>query len=274
MRDARIVAETDDFAVVFKPPRMHCAPNKHNNGDTLLDWYAAIFPHVMNLTGKKKGEGGLLHRLDYETHGLVLFAKNQHSLDNLLEQQDAGNFIKEYSAVCIKSGIGDQGSGIRDRSLINNGTSGLSPGCSNTNPRSPVPDPRSPIPIESYFRPFGPGRKQVRAVTELNSKGKETATDKGGYYRTEIVSMEKLDDYPENSYHLTLRLKRGFRHQIRCHLAWIGCPVLNDPLYGSAPCEGFLALRAHGLFFTDPKSSIPAECIIEPLPAEGFCFIL
>ena len=233
-----VVAETDDFAVVFKPPRMHCAPNKEDKGNTLLDWYSAIFPPVMTLNGKKKGEGGLLHRLDYETHGLVLFAKNQHSLDNLLAQQTAGNFVKEYSAVCYDSGIRD---------------------------RPPVPDPRSPVHIESYFRPFGPGRKQVRAVTEFNSKGREIASDKGGYYRSEIISAEKPDGIPENKYIFTLRLKRGFRHQIRCHLACIGYPVLNDPLYGSDPCEGILALRAHGLFFTDPKIGKPCKFCIAPL---------
>jgi 23S rRNA pseudouridine1911/1915/1917 synthase len=30
-----------------------------------------------------------------------------------------------------------------------------------------------------------------------------------------------------------LRLKTGRTHQIRVHLAHIGCPILGDPLYGS-----------------------------------------
>jgi 23S rRNA pseudouridine1911/1915/1917 synthase len=53
---------------------MHSVPLK-NGGDTLLDWYAGIFPPVMDMCGRKEGEGGLLHRLDFETQGLVLFAK-------------------------------------------------------------------------------------------------------------------------------------------------------------------------------------------------------
>jgi 23S rRNA-/tRNA-specific pseudouridylate synthase len=96
-----ILNETDDFAVVYKPPRMHCAPlKKTGNGNTLLDWYAAVLLPVTELSGRKEGEGGLLHRLDFETQGLVLFAKNQKSLDHLLRQQDEGKFVKEYTAHC------------------------------------------------------------------------------------------------------------------------------------------------------------------------------
>jgi len=62
--------ETEDFAVVFKPPRMHTAPMgqdaplKRDGNETLLDWYAKTFPPIMELSGRKEREGGLLHRLD------------------------------------------------------------------------------------------------------------------------------------------------------------------------------------------------------------------
>jgi len=247
-----VLDETEDFAVVYKPPRMHSIPLKNSCGDTLLDWYAALFPPVMDISGRKEGEGGILHRLDFETNGLVLFAKNQPSLNYLLTLQDEGNFIKEYSAICRKN-------------------------C--TLPSSfPIPpfnfsltefSDRTECAIESYFRPFGPGRKQVRPVTDAGGKSRygksrktahnNIAKDRGGYYRTEIINVI------ENGYYaFTIRLKRGFRHQIRCHLAWIGCPVLNDPLYGQQPASGFLALRSNGLIFTDPHGK-PRKYRIEPL---------
>ena len=215
-----IHAETEDFAVAYKPPRMHCAP-LHDN-DSLYDWYAGIFPPVRELSGRKIGEGGLLHRLDFETQGLVLFAKKQFALDSLLNQQSEGKFIKEYSAVC-HSGCMFSAGDI----------------------------------IESYFRPFGPGRKQVRPLTDSDTISKKKALtiakDKGGYYRTEISGIETSN---ENTL-LTVKLIRGFRHQIRCHLAWKGSPVLNDPLYGVATDEGFLALRSIRLNFNDPGSGKP-----------------
>jgi 23S rRNA pseudouridine1911/1915/1917 synthase len=193
---------------------------------------------VRELAGGGGGGGGILHRLDFETQGLVLFAKNQQSFDYLLTLQDEENFIKEYSAICRKN---------------------------YTLPSSFPPSPfcfslaefsgETGFAIESFFRPFGPGRKQVRPVTDDCSKkrnevaGNKAAKNQGGHYRTEIVNVT------ENGYYtFTIRLKRGFRHQIRCHLAWIGCPVLNDPLYGEQTGDDFLALRSNGLIFTDPRS--------------------
>jgi 23S rRNA pseudouridine1911/1915/1917 synthase len=226
-----IIDETDDFAVVYKPPRMHCAPLKPGGGDTLLDWYAAVFPSVTELSGRKEGEGGLLHRLDFETQGLVLFAKNQGSLDHLLRQQDEGKFVKEYNAHCsLLSAI-------------------LPPAhCSFVPPPFNVVKngfPSTPFVIESFFRAYGPGRKQVRPVTDAGYKHRKI----GDCYRTEVISVSSAD----SQYTVTARLCRGFRHQIRCHLAWIGCPVLNDPLYGygQAAGDGFLALSATGLTFID-----------------------
>jgi 23S rRNA pseudouridine1911/1915/1917 synthase len=250
-----ICHETEDFAVVFKPPRMHTAPigrpappgqdappgqnGNGNNGETLLDWYAKIFPPVMELSGKKENEGGLLHRLDFETQGLVLFAKNRQTLENLLNQQKQGKLIKEYSAICWKS------EPQTDAAQFD---------------VSATP----PLVIQSYFRPYGPGRKQVRPVMKEKLKGKEIAKDGDDYYKTEVIGIEKNQtESMKEQYHFTVRLKRGFRHQIRCHLAWIGFPVLNDPLYGKGEVNGFLALKATGLFFDDPKSNKPFQFSVE-----------
>jgi len=238
-----VLDETEDFAVVFKPPRMHCAPARSGNGDTLLDWYAAVFPPVAGLRGRKTGEGGLLHRLDFETNGLVLFAKNQKSLDFLLEQQAQGNFVKEYTAICRKP----------ERGKTPPLTSGFPPPCFSWHD---VLTPGSFV-IESFFRPFGPGRKQVRPVanTAVDDCRSKTAKDRSGLYRTEITGVSARNLCGGGSgdgLRFTVRLRRGFRHQVRCHLAWIGCPILNDPLYGEETARGFLALCADGLFFDDP----------------------
>jgi len=237
--------ETEDFAVVYKPPRMHSVPLKNSGGDTLLEWYAAVFPPVMELSNR---EGGILHRLDFETQGLVLFAKNQQSLDYLLKLQDEGNFIKEYCAICHKNSALPSSFPASPFNFSLTEFSG-----------------QTSFAVESFFRPFGPGRKQVRPVTDACGKKRkiahnEIAKDRGGYYRTEIIDITK-----NGYYTFTVRLKRGFRHQIRCHLAWIGCPVVNDPLYGQQPVSGFLALRSNGLMFTDPRSGKPREYRIEPL---------
>ncbi|MCL2441435.1 MAG: RNA pseudouridine synthase [Treponema sp.] len=219
-----ILEETENFAVVYKPPKMHCTPGE--SGYTLLNWYTANSAKVFDI----------MHRLDYETHGLVLFARNEKSFNYFKDLQDKGEFIKEYSAVCLHI----------NRDVPLEGFPPYSSGFSG---------------IESYFRPFGPGRKVVRPVLEEGKKHKEIAKDKGGFYKTEIVSF--------NDNNFILRLKRGFRHQIRCHLCWIGYPILNDPLYFydvfDDETQSALALRAHALFFTDPENGIKREYKIETL---------
>jgi len=214
-----ILEETDNFAVVFKPPKMHCVPSgaKLQKDGTLLEWYSEKSPCF-----------DIMHRLDFETHGLVLFAKNKMSYDSFKTLQDNGEFIKEYSAVCTKADVTAQLKGFPEYS---NGTTQL------------------PFVVESYFRPFGPGRKLVRPVIEDGKKHKEIAKDKGGFYKTEITNI--------NGNVFTARIKRGFRHQIRCHLCWIGFPIQNDLLYSRIDGEGQignLALRAYSLVFNDPVS--------------------
>jgi len=230
-----VIEETDDFAVVFKPPKMHSVPLKKKEGGTLFEWYSSVSPHFFDM----------MHRLDYETHGLVLIAKNKKSFDFFKTLQDNGGFIKEYSAICVKNDA------------------------NTANGFPPLPDTlnffpltKKPFIIESYFRPYGPGRQSVRPVTECK-KRREIATDGGGFYKTEITGI--------NGNTFTVRIRRGFRHQIRCHLCWINYPILNDPLYPqkigdkSVFASGELALRSHSLFFTDPSTGKERECRINSI---------
>ena len=254
-----ILEETGDFAVVFKPPGMHCAPLHSGESGTLFGWYAAVFPPVMRLCGKKLVEGGLVHRLDFETSGLVLFAKNQKSLDSLAGQQAGGIFVKEYTAVCLK-----------DAETGKSGTTERLPGF----PPAPFSftqtESLSGLAIESFFRPFGPGRKQVRPVARAVkpqsplSKNR-VAGDQGWCYRTEILAAQNIGE--SGLCKFELRLKRGFRHQIRCHLAWVGCPILNDPVYSNTRPSlpfSFMALSSTALSFDDPETGIRRNFRISP----------
>jgi 23S rRNA pseudouridine1911/1915/1917 synthase len=244
-----ILEETEDFAVVFKPPKMHSVVGKEKSGGTLVEWFAGKGQADSSLA-----DGGLMHRLDFETHGLVLFAKNSGSFEFFKELQDKGEFVKEYSAVCVSGGAGSS-------SPSANSLPGFPP--------APVFEsreatPEKPIIISSYFRPFGPGRKEVRPVTNDFKKHDDVAMDRGGFYRTEIIGTAGSG---KNRTWYTLRIKRGFRHQIRCHLCWIGGPILGDSIYSpaSGEPEQVLALRAHGLFFNCPSGGGDREYRLDPL---------
>jgi 23S rRNA pseudouridine1911/1915/1917 synthase len=227
-----IVGETGDFAALYKPPFMHSAPLGLRRADTLFEWYARIYPPVLS-------EGALIHRLDYETEGLVLVGKNQAALDALLLGQRQGLIVKEYSAL-----------------------TGLKAGGSPP-PGFPPPPFRELPPgsfwIRSFFRPWGPGRKAVRPAEALSSGGrKEITGDQGRPYATEVLAWEE----GEGGACFHLRLKRGFRHQIRCHLSWIGMPVRRDTLYGAEePAESGrpFALRSRLISFPDPRTGARRE---------------
>jgi 23S rRNA pseudouridine1911/1915/1917 synthase len=225
---------------------MHSAPLAVNAGEggTLFHWYAGYYPAITALRGRKDGEGGLLHRLDYETRGLVLFAKTQGALDALVLQQERGLFTKEYGALCEK---GSPPEGF---------------------PPAPEPGP-PPFTLESAFRPFGPGRREVRpaAFPPPKRQRKAAALDRGGPYITEVLEKLPLGE----GVYFRLGIRRGFRHQIRCHLAWLGFPILNDGLYGGQTRgEGFLALKAQGLAFYDPLTGEKRRYGIETLAHEVY----
>jgi hypothetical protein len=301
-----ILEETDDYAVVYKPRCMH-STRKVENDNNLYDWYKEKSYNVFDI----------MHRLDYETQGLVLFARNGKAYNFFKNLQDNGDFIKEYSAICVRADKKqEQGfppcPPVSDLLLSKFQADGIKHADEN-------------IIIESFFRPFGPGRKQVRPVIEDGKKHKETAKDKGSFYRTYITGISANEWYqyckaspapsaygvfcgkPQGiepfgssfarscpckhghdlasfvnkppgtgviddvkistgsgieNYFFTVQIKRGFRHQIRCHLAWIGFPIKGDPLYSQSRHES-LALCSHALFFTDPSGGQNREYRID-----------
>ena len=211
----QIIVEEKDYLVVYKPPRMHSNPlPRSGEADTLLHWCALRFPETAELPGRRAGEGGLLHRLDYETQGLLLLARTPAGMEFFLKKQNEGKILKEYSALTRVAGTPLPGFPAQKPGI-----------------------PRAGLHIQSAFRPYGPGRKAVRPVTD------------GVPYVTTLLEAKPLVDG------LTAfrpGIRRGFRHQIRCHLAWLGMPIVNDALYGGEPFgAGLLGLRACSLLFCD-----------------------
>ena len=224
-----VLAAERDYLVIYKPPKMHSAPLAKSSGENVLSFCIESFPEIKALDGLREGEGGLLHRLDYETHGLLLVARNQKSLDALLARQREGLFKKEYSAIASET-----------RTAL--------PGFPPANADSALSA------LKSAFRPYGPGRKAVRPLV----------ANTGMQYVTEVLNESVTD---KGFLSLRLRILNGFRHQLRCHLAWIGKPILNDALYGGLSFgKGFLALRACSLSFIDPASGRELVFSIPDLP--------
>jgi 23S rRNA pseudouridine1911/1915/1917 synthase len=233
-----VVFAGGEYLILYKPPFMHSASLKQDEGGTLSAWCAERFPAFISVRGRKALEGGLLHRLDYETRGLVFAALTQRVMDIMLRQQNKSLFVKEYEAIA-------------------GGTALSPPGF----PPCPVHYEIFPesmwrgFYLDSGFRYYGKGRKSVRPLLPAAAPSQKS---NGRVYRTEIISIEGLKT--QNFRRVNVRLTRGFRHQIRCHLAWLGLPIQGDVLYGGQGDASTFALRAVQLSFTDPLSGLP-RCV-------------
>jgi 23S rRNA pseudouridine1911/1915/1917 synthase len=218
---AGVIAAEKNFVVLYKPHFMHTVPLKKGEGGTLLEWAALQFPKILEVRGKKIIEGGILHRLDFETAGIVLAATEQSFYDALVKQQSDGFFVKEYEAISApqqNSSLFEKNFCVCEKKLCDIKV------------------------IESGFRAWGKGRKAVRP------------TSNGVIYKTEILHKEKICD--SENYLFRVRLQKGFRHQIRCHLAWVGFPILNDALYGGlCSSADALSLNAISIKFIDPLTN-------------------
>jgi 23S rRNA pseudouridine1911/1915/1917 synthase len=232
--EASVIYAGDEYLILYKPPLMHSAALLPDEQGTLSAWCAERFPGFLSVCGKKAVEGGLLHRLDYETSGLVFAALTQRVMDAMLRQQEEGLFVKDYEAIVCK----------KERELP-----GFPP-CPAAFATPEAGDRKvHNFRLESGFRCYGPGRKAVRPVLLDGGNAKKYAA-----YQTEVLGLNALE---QSLWRADLRLVRGFRHQIRCHLAWLGFPILGDILYGGRASAVPLALRAQRLSFFDPLSGEP-----------------
>lgn len=103
-----IVYEDQDLLVVNKPAGMvvHPAPGHHD--DTLVNALLAYEPSL-----KDAGESqrpGIVHRLDKDTSGLIIVAKNARAQAALVEQMQRHAIIKRYLALVDGNVALDQGS--------------------------------------------------------------------------------------------------------------------------------------------------------------------
>ncbi len=84
--------------------------------------------------------------------------------------------------------------------------------------------------------------------------------------RPSVTCYEVLQESERRSL-VRVELKTGRTHQIRVHMAHMGCPVVGDFLYGSEIAElpGRFALHSHELFLRHPLMSEELH-ILSPLP--------
>ncbi len=219
--DLSILHEDDELIAVDKPAGLHTAPLPGGGVDTLLGRVIARYPEVGRLPGIQPHEPGLLHRLDRETSGVVLVARTAAAFRRLREAFASGRVRKEYAALCLPA-------------------------------EAPGPRPGDRLRIESRFAPYGPGRRKVRVILpadEGRPAAREATPDR---YATEVEAVARHGDVVR----VRVRIRRGFRHQVRAHLAHLGLPIAGDPLYGLPAPPGL-----------PPRMYLHAAAVTLPHPA-------
>lgn len=88
-------------------------------------------------------------------------------------------------------------------------------------------------------------------------------SDKGKYAKTGYKVIARR---PGKTL-VQIKLFTGRTHQIRVHMAYIGCPLYNDNLYGTPGPQSRHALHAFKLRFIHPVSDLPLE-ITRDLPED------
>ena len=310
-----IVRETDHWAVVYKPPHLPTAPLRADERNTLVYWFLhspeaegdVLFDDMQTdalldatqidpqeppaeyglrsreaqVRGKKAIEAGLLHRLDTDTRGLVLFAKDQAVYDFLAARQEAGQIIKTYCAFVEPTlsrameynGYSFNATELATLKELSAAQRGIA-----AKERIAV---QLPLTLESQFRNFGPGAKRVAPVFSSSRHYKK----EGRLYTTVIEAADILpfsidgnDAVPQTAYEfrpspplirVRCRLSRGYRHQVRAHLAAAGLPIVGDPLYapqGAEAAQVSLQLYAVSLAFPDPENPQQNIRVVLPLP--------
>ena len=212
--DLSILYEDGNVLVVDKPQGMVVHPAGGNWSGTLVNAILGYSGGIRKNFPSGELRPGIVHRLDKDTSGVIITAKNAKTQEFLSEQFRRRIVVKRYLAVV--QGRLPAGRGRIDTWLAR--------------------DPHH----RKRFTCLVPG--------SAGSQGKRAVT----FYR----EIEILGDCTL----VSLRPRTGRTHQLRVHMAHLGCPVLGDRLYGwkaRGRVNQTLMLHAHRLRITLPGEQQP-----------------
>lgn len=205
-----IIFEDSDLLVVNKPAGLVCHPTKNGEMSSLIG-RARLY-----LAGRASSRAEIPHlinRLDRETSGVVLIAKNSTVAGELGKILESRAVEKEYLAI-VHGHIVEK-HGIIDASLGK--------------------DEKSIVAVKDCVRADGTPAQTEFFVEKRFLVGKDRRAVRGRRSATSLPFSL-----------LRIILHTGRKHQIRIHLAHIGHPIVGDKLYGHDE-DCYLALAQNRL---------------------------
>jgi 23S rRNA pseudouridine1911/1915/1917 synthase len=94
-----VLLENKSHVIVDKPAGVPSHPLREGELGTLAGALVARYPEMRDV-GYSKREPGILHRLDNDTSGVMLAARDQETFEALRRQLQAGEIEKRYLARC------------------------------------------------------------------------------------------------------------------------------------------------------------------------------
>lgn len=213
-----IIYEDEHMLVVNKPAGMVVHPAAGHSAGTLVNAVLAHVPELNGIGGVQRP--GVVHRLDKDTSGLILLAKDDATHQWLQNQFKNRQVKKTYIALVDGA------------------------------PQTPVGR------IETSIGRDSARRKQMAVVPA--GKGRESVSE-----------YKILQRFPDHTL-IEVHPHTGRTHQIRVHMAFIGCPIVGDKVYGHK--KSSMSLKRHFLHARDIEVILPGEesarIFTAPLPAE------
>ena len=120
MTQPELIFEDKNLIVVSKPAGMPVHEAKHSTDYSLCDWLLTKFPEIKDVGDIRANENipyrpGIVHRLDKQTSGVMVIARNQESFLRLKEIFKSREVEKVYTAlVCGKL---KEKSGVIEKSI-------------------------------------------------------------------------------------------------------------------------------------------------------------
>jgi 23S rRNA pseudouridine1911/1915/1917 synthase len=233
-----IIFEDDDLLVINKPAGLVCHPTKNGEMSSLIGRVRLHLHPSLSVVGggdyllvaTKSDEdvGGvaqsasvqphLVNRLDRETSGVVIVAKNSIIAGELGKILESRAIEKEYAAIVHGHVTAEQG--IIDAPLGK--------------------DEGSAVTIKDCMRPDGAlsqtefwvERRFNRSVAKCDSQQFPLSAHRMGGEGRLVMSKSDKGGAEMGFSLLRVKPRTGRKHQVRIHLAHLGHPIVGDKLYG------------------------------------------